>query len=65
MLVDDRVEMVVQIKGKNRGRITVAADAPKDQVEAMAREAIAEHLEGKTVVKTIVVPGRLVNFVVR
>ena len=65
LLVDDTVEMVVQIKGKNRGRITVAADTDQDTVETMAREAIADQLADVTVVKVIVVKGRLVNFVVR
>jgi leucyl-tRNA synthetase len=65
MLVDDTVEMVVQIKGKNRGRITVSADADEASIEAAARDSIADHLEGKTIVKAIVVKGRLVNFVVR
>jgi leucyl-tRNA synthetase len=65
MLVDEEVEVVVQVKGKVRGRVKVSADAPKDTVEAAAREAVAGQLEGKDVVKVIVVPGKLVNIVVR
>ena len=64
MLVDDSVEIVVQVLGKVRGKIEVAVDAPKDVVLAAARETVASQLEGKTVRKEIVVPGRLVNFVV-
>ncbi|MCB9886643.1 MAG: leucine--tRNA ligase [Planctomycetes bacterium] len=65
MLVDDEVEIAVQVLGKVRGRVTVATGAAKDEVLAAARAAVAGHLEGKTVVKEIVVPGKLVNFVVR
>jgi leucyl-tRNA synthetase len=63
-LVDDAVEMMVQINGKNKGRITVATDAAEGDVETTAREEVASQLEGKTVIKAIVVK-RLVNFVVR
>jgi leucyl-tRNA synthetase len=65
MLKDDVVEVVVQILGKVRSHIRVAADATKDQIEAAAlsEPRIVELLEGKTVRKVIVVPGRLVNIV--
>ena len=67
LTVDDVVEVPVQIKGKVRARVNVAATASADELEAAAKAdpKIAEQLEGKTIVKTIVVPGRLVNFVVR
>ncbi len=66
LLVEETVELPVQINGKVRGRITVPADATDDAVEAAARadERIATLLEGKTVQKVVVVPGRLVSFVV-
>jgi leucyl-tRNA synthetase len=64
-LVADEFEMPVQVLGKLRGKVMVPRAASKDEMEAAAREAVAEKLEGKTVVKTIVVPGRLVNFVVK
>jgi len=51
--------------GKLRARVSVAADASKDDIEAAAKASIPQWLEDKTIVKTIVVPGRLVNFVVR
>jgi leucyl-tRNA synthetase len=62
-LVSDTIEVPVQINGKLRGRATVAADASRDDLEAAAREVIADQLEGE-IRKVIVVPGRMVNFVV-
>ena len=59
----DTVQLAVQLMGKVRARIDVAADATKDEIEAVAREALAAHIVGKTVRKVIVVPGRLVNIV--
>jgi leucyl-tRNA synthetase len=60
------VEIGVQVNGKLRARIQVPADADRATLEARARENanVARHLEGKTVRKVVVVPGRLVNFVV-
>jgi leucyl-tRNA synthetase len=65
MLIDDEVEMAVQVLGKVRGRITVPTEADKDVVLAAARQAVASYLEGKAIVKEIVVPKKLVNFVVK
>ncbi len=64
---EDTIEIPVQIGGKLRARVRVPAEADKAALEAAARaeEKIAELLAGKTVVKTIVVPGRMVNFVVK
>lgn len=61
----DEVELAVQVNGKVKARITVAADADNDVVEAAAREAVAADLEGKDVKKVVVVPGRLVNIVAK
>ncbi|QNN23406.1 leucine--tRNA ligase [Planctomycetales bacterium ZRK34] len=65
MLVEDSIQMVVQVLGKVRGRITVPADADNDAIEAAALgdDKVAANLEGKTVRKVIVVPGKLVNIV--
>lgn len=63
-LVADTVELPVQVNGKVRGRITVAADADRDAIEAAARDAVAGQLEGRTVRKVIVVPGKMASFVV-
>jgi leucyl-tRNA synthetase len=64
---EDTIEIPVQINGKLRGRIQVPPDADRDVLDSTARETarIAEILEGKTIVKTIVVPGRMVNYVVK
>ncbi|MWJ28331.1 leucine--tRNA ligase [Halomonas sp. ZH2S] len=65
-LTRDTLELVVQVNGKLRARIEVPADADKATVEdmAMSQENVQRHLEGKTVRKVIVVPGKLVNIVV-
>ncbi|MHC4958644.1 MAG: leucine--tRNA ligase [Planctomycetota bacterium] len=65
MLVDDVADVVVQVLGKVRSRVQVPAGADKDEHErlALADEKIAKLVEGKTVRKVIVVPGKLVNIV--
>ena len=64
---EDTVEVPVQILGKLRGRVTIAADASEADLEAAAKAdpRIAELLEGKQVVKVVVVKGKMVNFVVK
>ena len=64
-LVTDTVTVVVQVSGKLRGKIEVAADADEESVKAaaLAEENVARHIEGKTVRKVIYVPGKLVNIV--
>ncbi|MEO0651350.1 MAG: class I tRNA ligase family protein, partial [Planctomycetota bacterium] len=64
-LVEDEIEFVVQVNGKLRGKLRAAKDTPKGELEERARIEAGKHLEGVEVVKTIVVPGRLVNFVVK
>lgn len=65
-LVEDTVEYPVQVNGKVRGRVTVAADADRDTLEAaaLADEKVLAFLAGAQPRKVIVVPGRLVNLVV-
>ena len=65
--MDSTVEIAVQICGKLKGTIRIAADADKDAAIAAAKadEKIAAQLEGKTLVKEIYVPGKIVNFVAR
>lgn len=65
-LVADSLLIVVQVNGKVRGKVTVSADADNESVEAtaLADANVARFIEGKTVRKVIVVPGRLVNVVV-
>lgn len=64
-LVEDEKLIVVQVNGKVRAKITVAADASKDLVESMAigQPNVQQFTEGKTIRKVIVVPGKLVNIV--
>ncbi|MGO1616455.1 MAG: leucine--tRNA ligase [Oceanisphaera sp.] len=64
-LIEDEKLVVVQVNGKVRSKITVPADASKEQVEATAQadENVARHLEGKTLRKVIYVPGKLLNIV--
>lgn len=66
-LVKDEIELMVQVNGKLRGKISVAKDADQASILAMAKaeEAVAKYLEGMALVKEIVVPGRLVNLVVK
>ncbi|MCL2406051.1 MAG: leucine--tRNA ligase [Defluviitaleaceae bacterium] len=64
MLKTDTIEIALQINGKLRGNITIPADASKDDVLALAREALADKLSGAEVKKSIYVPGRIANFVV-
>lgn len=60
---EDTVQIAVQVMGKVRARVDVAADASREDLEAAARAAVASQLEGKTVRKVVVVPGKLVNIV--
>jgi len=66
-LEEDEFELAIQVLGKLRGTTRVPRGAANDKaaLEAAARAAIADRLEGKEVMKVIVVPGRLVNFVVQ
>ncbi|MFJ1137763.1 leucine--tRNA ligase, partial [Bacillus thuringiensis] len=59
-LVEDEVEIVVQVMGKVRAKLTMSKDASKEEMEQLALEAIQDQIEGKTVRKVIVVPGKLV-----
>ncbi|KMJ52354.1 leucine--tRNA ligase [Vogesella sp. EB] len=65
-LVKSEIELMVQVCGKLRGSVTVAADAGKDVIEAaaLAHDNVIKFMEGKPAKKIIVVPGRLVNIVV-
>ena len=65
-LVEEEKTIVVQVNGKVRGKVTVPADADDDAVKksALGEDNVIRFLEGKTVRKVVVVPGRLVNVVV-
>ncbi len=66
LLVDDEVEVVVQVNGKVRDRLRVAAAITDDELLALAlaSERVRAYVEGKQLRKTIVVPGKLVSLVV-
>ncbi len=66
-LVENEIEIPVQINGKLRGKVKIPAKADQATMEAAAKAdaAVAAQMEGKTIVKTIVVPGKMVNFVVK
>ena len=65
MLVEDSVTLPIQVNGKRRSEITVAADASKDEIEAlaMADEAVTRAIDGLNVRKVIIVPKRIINIV--
>jgi leucyl-tRNA synthetase len=67
MLKQDTIEIPVQVNGKLRGRIQAPTNADNATVETLARAdtKVAEHIAGKKVVKVIIVPGKMVNFVVK
>ena len=64
---EEAVELPVQVNGKVRGRVTVPAGAPDDVVQAaaLADANVKAHTDGKTIVKVIIAPGRLVSVVVK
>ena len=64
---DSEITMPVQFCGKTRFTMQVPADASKDDVEkmALADERTAKYTEGKQIIKTIVVPGKIVNIVIK
>ncbi|HSN04738.1 MAG TPA: class I tRNA ligase family protein, partial [Nitrospira sp.] len=64
LTVSDRLTIPVQVNGKLRGKIEVAADAARDAVERASREVVAEWLQGKEPKKVIYVEKKLMNFVV-
>ena len=66
-LVKDEVEVVVQVNGKVRGKLTVGANVSREEMQelAIADEKIKALVEGKTIVKVVAVPKKLVNIVVK
>ncbi|MFT6178493.1 MAG: leucyl-tRNA synthetase, partial [Akkermansiaceae bacterium] len=65
LLVEAEIQIIVQVNGKLRARLTVPADISKEDLEkqALADENVTTHTDGKTVRKVIVIPGKLVNIV--
>ena len=64
-LEEDTIEIIVQVNGKLRAKLTASKNITKDELEkqALADEKVQHHLEGKTIRKVIVIPGKLVNVV--
>ena len=64
---DDTVEIVIQINGKLRAKLIVDASTPKEELLKLAREdeTVKKWTEGKSIIKEIVVPGKLINIVVK
>ena len=65
--IDEEKEIGVQVNGKVRGIITVSADETEDEIKekALSEENVKKHIEGKEIVKVIVIKGRIVNIVVK
>ena len=65
LLARETLILGIQVNGKRRGEIEIAADAEKKAVEdaALSQEAVKRHIEGKTIRKIVIVPGRVVNIV--
>lgn len=64
-LKKDEYELAVQINSKTRSKINVPADASNDEIKALAVESVKNSLEGKTIVKEIIIPNRLINIVAK
>ena len=65
VFVEDSVTLGVSVNGKRRGEVEVAIDASKEDILNAAKEIVAKWLEGKEIVKEIVVPKKLVNLVIK
>jgi leucyl-tRNA synthetase len=65
VFIEDSLSLGVSVNGKKRAEIEVAADADKEEIIAAAKESISKWLEGKEIVKEILVPKKLVNIVIK
>jgi leucyl-tRNA synthetase len=67
LAAEDELEMPVQVNGKLRARIRVAANASEEEIlaKATAEEKVVQHLSGKEIIKVVVVPQKLINIVAR
>jgi leucyl-tRNA synthetase len=65
VFVEDSMMLGVAVNGKRRAEVEVAMDATKEEILVAAKELISKWLEGKTIVKEIVVPKKLVNIVIK
>ncbi len=67
LTIDDEITIAIQVNGKIRDKITVSRDTSNEALttSALAQENVKKHIDNKELVKTIVVPERLINFVVK
>jgi leucyl-tRNA synthetase len=65
LCVDSEVEIVVQVNGKVRAKLKIEAGCDKSKMLELGKEALGSHIDGKTIVKEIAVPDKLVNIVVK
>jgi len=67
LLEASEIEYPLQVNGKVRGRIKLPAEASREEIEAsaMANPDVLRHIDGRELVRLVVVPGKLVNIVVR
>jgi leucyl-tRNA synthetase len=67
LCVDDTIEIILQVQGKLRDKVEVPKGTSREDLERIAKEneKVQQHMDGKTIVKVIAVPDKLVNFVVR
>ena len=66
-LESNTFEMIVQVNGKVRGKMTVSTDTTNAQMEMLAKEIenVQKHIEGKEIVKVITIPKKMVNIVIK
>jgi len=66
-LIEDTITVIIQVNGKLRGKLEVPADISKEEMEklALANENVKNFTDGKEIVKVVIVPGKLVNVVVK
>jgi leucyl-tRNA synthetase len=66
-MVEEEIEIVVQVNGKVKGKVSLPAEATDEEMKqaALSNEKVLPHIEGKNVVKVITVPRKLVNIVVK
>ena len=63
--VDNTINLPIQINGKLKGTIEVELDLPEETIKTLAHEKVANHLEGKNIVKEIYVKNKIYNIVVK
>lgn len=64
-LVEQSVEIVVQIAGKVKAKIVIPTQCSKEEQATLSKEAIQKHIEGKEIIKEIIIPGKLSNFIIK